>query len=577
MSENDYSVTLVFKKTRLTNKWVYDGLAIYKIDTYLRNMKVIQGKYQYSTKGWGSNVSELEIADTGIVKKLKQKDQDVIKLKGKGDSEADLVFVKFNSEVSDELYSEIGKKVDISKMNIHDLVYYSHKIGKVIESLELKKGLAASYFVLNKRNESIDDIVLTQADKRFIIDSAYDKPKVEKMEATYSSSANYSNKSILTNNSINSENDKIFKAQVQKQKKIDVSEDGTIVPKEKTEIELDSDKIVKIKEEIKRKVICQDDAVDKVVNAIYLNQRRIINGERRIPRILLDGPTGTGKTFIVEEAGERMGIPFVRTNATNYSTTGYKGSDLIDILITLLRNSNGDIDLAQRGIIVLDEFDKLGTNNGDKEIAMRNGIQDELLTFIEGAKYSIEYEGEKYEFDTSKITFIVLGAFTNLRERKIAENEKKHKQALGFGTIENNEYDRTYTITMNDYISEGLGRELVGRISCLAYTNELGLEDLEKILRESEDSALKTLICGGSLVDATKPTKIIVDEEMISSIVKMAFDLNTGARALNDICEALMDIISNDLIAGVKEIKITKKHLDKIDKMNQRKYFERKH
>lgn len=333
--------------------------------------------------------------------------------------------------------------------------------------------------------------------------------------------------------------------------------------------------VSEIKAEIKKKVIGQDRAIDAVVNNIYFNQKYIDTGDRDLLRnkanIILDGSTGTGKTFILDEVADKLNLPIVITGVTNYSSVGYKGASLDDILVRLLDKAQGDLELAERGIVAFDEFDKLG-GFADNDIAMRKAMQQELLTFISGNKYDVIYKNQSYTFDTSKLTFIGMGAFTKLRERKIKDNEKKYKASIGFSTHSDEEIERHYTITKDDYVSEGLERELVGRFPCLTYTNDLGVKDLERILTESITSPLEGLRITGNIMGC----KIVVSPEMIHDIAQRAFDTNTGARGLIEIVQSLKDVISNDLFSGKEEIVITSEHLDKINSVHERTYQARK-
>lgn len=141
-----------------------------------------------------------------------------------------------------------------------------------------------------------------------------------------------------------------------------------------------------IKDEIKKKVIAQDETIDKVLNNIYLNQRIIDSNDKDFLKnkvnILLDGPTGTGKTLILEQVAEKLSLPIFVTPVTNYSTTGYKGADLTDVLVKLLDEAGGDLELAERGIVAFDEFDKLGSRTKDEGLSMRKALQQELLTVL---------------------------------------------------------------------------------------------------------------------------------------------------------------------------------------------------
>lgn len=457
---NKYQVALIFAKTARNNRWVYQSPVIYK-----DNIGNISKKKFYTIpcgKMKGTIIKEnqlLEMKDSSIIKKYKSSKHEEIRLNGNADSNSNILFVTIGTKLKDEIYDDLGHKLgtDLSEKDFLDyLVLYAHKMGKSIESLE--KQSLAGYSIIKKEN-SIDNISIEKKEIYLMDDFVYDKSKEEKMEASYSYPNAYSVKKVPYNNVQQVNTKKVVPKLERNAVDKDKSKDNDLEHKERFEININP---VKIKEEIRKKVMCQDTAIDMIVNNIYINQKMIQSGDkdriRQKSTILLDGPTGTGKTFIIRETTEKMGLPYVLAPSTSFSTTGYKGSDLTDILIKLLDKSNGDIALAQRGIIVIDEFDKLGVSDGDKELAIRKGMQHELLTFIEVAKYDVEYEGQKYEFDTSKITFIALGAFTNLRERKIVENEKNNKQTLGFNTSTNSKYNRVYTITADDYIDEGIGR-----------------------------------------------------------------------------------------------------------------------
>ena len=333
--------------------------------------------------------------------------------------------------------------------------------------------------------------------------------------------------------------------------------------------------VVGIKEKLRKKIISQDRAIDDVVNNIYFNQRYIDSGDRDLLRnkanIILDGSTGTGKTFILEEVANELKLPICVTGITNYSTVGYRGDSLTDILYKLLDKADGNLELAERGIVALDEFDKLG-GFADNDVSMRRALQQELLTFISGTSLNVEYNGQTYNFDTSKLTFIAMGAFTNLRERKIKENEKKYKSGIGFSSTSEEDIERKYTITKDDYVSEGLERELVGRFSCLTYTRDLSIEDLERILTESITSPLNGLKITGNIMGCD----IVVTPEIIHEIAERAFETNTGARGLIQIVQSLKDVVANDLFSGKKELIITKEHLDKTNNVHEREYQARK-
>lgn len=313
--------------------------------------------------------------------------------------------------------------------------------------------------------------------------------------------------------------------------------------------------------DIKSCVIGQDRAVDTIVNNIYNNQMIINSEDDNFIRtakvnILLDGPTATGKSLILHQCAKHLSLPFYKVPVTSFSTVGYRGEDLTSVLQGLLKKANGNIALAERGIVVFDEFDKLAYT-GDKGLEMRNGLQHELLSYLEGETISLDMGfGNKIDFDTSKITFIALGAFNDLRERKIKANKKT---SMGFNVAEE-KHDNTYKISIQDYIDEGIHRELIGRFGLLASTDYLDYDKLMKILKESRISPVTALIQLGSLYGV----EIVFSDEILGKIVNCALEDGTGARGLKAIVGSLQNIILADMISSkVDRIVINDEMLNK--------------
>lgn len=467
------------------------------------------------------------------------------------------IFVEMDEETEKEVYKNFiknnGKRPNSEEMAMA-MIVAAEKLGRSIDSIEISQN---SYKMNVQKKLSDIELSLDEID--------FNSALISNDEKKAGKSIGKSNLDIID---------------ITKKPKVmgvnDTNKKSSIIPDEKMgkvsnyrELKVDE-----IKQEIKKIAILQDDAVDKIINNIYLNQMRIDSGNPNLLRtkanILFDGPTGTGKTLILEETSKRLGLPMIITSINNYSTTGYRGSDLTSILINLLDKAGGDLELAERGIIVFDEIDKLSSK--DTDLDMKTGLQQELLTYLSGSKVAINYDGKNIEFDTSKITFVGLGAFTNLRERKISENEEKYKRGIGFSADEEIKKERTYTITKDDYISAGLQRELVGRFSCITFTKELGIDDLDKILTESEISPLKQLKELGKLMGC----ELEVDNDIIYEIAKLAFNRNCGARSLQDIIIDLTDSLSNDLVSGkINKITLDKEALEKASRANVRNYYSR--
>ena len=314
----------------------------------------------------------------------------------------------------------------------------------------------------------------------------------------------------------------------------DAYEEDQNSTKEKPVVDLSKINPAEIKRRIKEKVIGQDRAVDMIVNLIYTNQKIVEYGNddlmRSLATALIDGPTGTGKTLISQEVAKELSLPVAELAITEFSSAGYKGDDLVKtICTTLLQKAEelgGGIELAERGIVVLDEFDKLASNiNG---LEMKRSVQQDLLPVLgRSGTHTVEYKGKTYTFDFSKLTFLCMGAFTDLRKRKIAESK-----------------DGTYTITDTDYMNEGLSDELVGRFSVLGATRDFGKEDYIKILTTSK---ISPLLCLKKAAKEIFHKELIYDDSFVDKLADMASHGNTGARRLNTIVEGMKLVISDQL------------------------------
>ena len=345
------------------------------------------------------------------------------------------------------------------------------------------------------------------------------------------------------------------------------------------ENKIDVNAIIK---EISEKIVGQEEAIISLVTNIYFNQvliDRLANSgsasasllDSTKVSILLDGSTGTGKTAIAKEIATKLDLPIVMASANSFSETGYVGPTITDILQKLLEQANGDMARAERGIVFLDEIDKLASNTGFHGKDMKRGVQEELLAFIGGGMYDVRSGeslwGNSIQFDTSKLTFILSGAFTELRDRKIKEKEEKGKKGIGF-SINNSDSqnDRTYTISAQDYIDEGLMREFFGRVKVLVSTKTYSVEDLKNILLTSTISPLENF---QKVVEIFGYNGIIYSEEFIDRFANEAYNMGTGARALQTIMSGIQNMLLLNIINGefdkYKPIELT------IDMINQYK------
>ena len=303
-------------------------------------------------------------------------------------------------------------------------------------------------------------------------------------------------------------------------------------------------------DEIQKKFIGQEVAAEGLFYNIVNNQQLaemedIPDGQRSI--IFIDGPTGTGKTAITREITEKLGIPFTSSSVTNYSSTGYVGGDITDVLKELYRKADGDLEKAQRGIIVFDEFDKIAySRSGGLE--MKKAIQQQLLDFLGGGKYNIRvgnsiFDMSEIEFDTSKLTFVCLGALTDLRSKKT-----ETRQTIGFGQTTQSSEEQTYSITPQDLMSIGLERELVGRFNTYLHTDDYSKESLEKILRES---TISPLIGFKKWIEA-RGKQLVIDDDVYGLIAEQAYELNTGARSLQTVMNNIRTPFIKEVLRGTE-------------------------
>ncbi len=297
----------------------------------------------------------------------------------------------------------------------------------------------------------------------------------------------------------------------------------------KEKIEIEEENVLNIIDKLKEIIKGQDEAIESVVTNTLINLKTIkenLNIQKNV--ILIDGSTGTGKTLLVTELAKLLNVPAVIRNSTNYSTVGYVGDDLKSILSDLLRSTNGDMLKARTGIVCLDEIDKLG----DTSLEIRRGIQQELLSYLSGTTVEINLNKNTYMFDTSKLTFIFMGAFTNMKEKK--------NKSIGFNS------EKSTIESTTDYVKAGMLREFMGRINVIARTKDLKEEDIENILINSKISPLKELILIGKLYDV----EITYTEDFIKEVSSKALKENIGARGINRVINNVKNKLLLPIMTG---------------------------
>lgn len=246
-----------------------------------------------------------------------------------------------------------------------------------------------------------------------------------------------------------------------------------------------------IKEALDKYVIAQDDAKKKLAVEVYNHYKRINKKTSiELPKsnILLIGPSGSGKTYLLEKLSEILNVPLVIGDAPSLTEAGYVGKDVDDLLYELIEKADGDIEKAERGIIYIDEIDKISGNSEDSSSTKDvggTGVQKALLTILGGTNYMLSKTGEM--INTKNILFVCGGAFEGLD--KIIEKRCTQSSHLGFGTSDNKEdvevFDKEHPLKLvnsDDLLKYGLIREFLGRMHLIVTLDKLTEDDLKNIL-----------------------------------------------------------------------------------------------